>query len=246
MSERLAGVEIGLYINIGTPESPEYEMVGGQTDATLTIEPDDIDVSSKDGGGWKNNRNGLIGWSIDAPGTFITDKDSLAKVEDCILDESDVLVKIELPSGEKRQGNVKIKSFVLQAPVAGGFTYSIKMLGNGALTSITNTVTAPSVTVPLDDAADIALEETLKTSAFAVSGGEDTHVATQWQITTADDDDFETPVFDVTSTTAKLAFTLGGDELEVDTDYLIRARHKGLVYGWSAWSDVNAFDTVDA
>ena len=244
MAERLIGLEAGIFVNVSETETPDWELAGGQTDATLTVEPDDIDVSSKDGEGWKNNRNGLLGWSIEMPGTYISGKESLAKLEAALIDEENVLVKFELVSGDKRQGLAKVKSLVKQAPQSGGLTYSIRLAGDGKLESMTGSVDKTTVTTPADEAEEVALTETLATAAFATSDGDDVHSATQWQITEEGDATFATPVFDCISMTQKTALTLGGDELEASTAYLIRARHKGRTLGWGEWSDTNAFETA--
>lgn len=47
----------------GTEGAYTYKPIGGQTNATLTVEPSDREVSNKNQGAWKNFEKGLMGWS---------------------------------------------------------------------------------------------------------------------------------------------------------------------------------------
>jgi SPP1 family predicted phage head-tail adaptor len=111
---------------------------------------------------------------------------------------------------------------------------------------IAATVTKPSIVSPIEEATDVALNEIAITSAFAVTGGSDTHRSTQWQITAGEDTAFETCIFDIISTTELTALSLASVGLENAHNYNIRARHTGLKSGSSAWSDTVNFTTVEA
>ncbi len=91
----------------------------------------------------------------------------------------------------------------------------------------------PTLTIS-DDVGEVTERPALTSTEFSVSSGNDTHIATQWQI-------FEqgqnVPVFDSGEDTENLtvfnlppAVLLPGRK-----NYSFRARHKGENKGWSAW-----------
>lgn len=69
----------------------------------------------------------------------------------------------------------------------------------------------------------------------------DTHQSTDWQVTTAADTGFATPVVNVNSTTALLAYLSEGT-LSGSTACIARARHNGELFNGD-WSNVASFTT---
>lgn len=88
---------------------------------------------------------------------------------------------------------------------------------------------------------------TLTSSAFsdANSGDGDTHAASQWQVTTAADTSYASPVIstgdDATNLTSYAASGLTGS-----TDYIARVRHKDSTGLYSDWSADESFTTAAA
>lgn len=93
----------------------------------------------------------------------------------------------------------------------------------------------------------------VSSSAFGphVDEPSDTHLDSQWQVTTAADTSFASPLVDILASASGaddvnlLDAILGEGTLSVDTDYLVRVRHFGTIGGASAWSTAAAFRTQD-
>jgi hypothetical protein len=98
-------------------------------------------------------------------------------------------------------------------------------------------VNTPSITSPTNGQTDIPEQPTIYSSAFAVTGGSDTHAASQWQIRLASGT-WSSPVHDSgETTTAKTQYTVPAGVLQAgQTQYVLRVRHKGASLGWSEWS----------
>jgi hypothetical protein len=98
-------------------------------------------------------------------------------------------------------------------------------------------VNTPSITSPTNGQTDIPEQPTIQSSAFAVTGGSDTHVASQWQIRLASGT-WASPVHDSGETTTNLTqYTIPANVLQDgQTQYALRVRHKGAALGWSEWS----------
>ena len=244
MSEKVIGLDVLLQINTGTPESPTYTTIGGQQDATMNLAGDPIEVTSKDGNGWKEYRFGLKGWDADLEAVI---KESEAGINAAIAafeNKSTVLVKLLFPGGMMLTGNAMIVSLPMKTAMASAATYSFKIQGTGPLTRVSTAITTPTVTSPENNEENVSVVPACTSSAFAVTGGTDTHAATQWQITEATDSAFAAPEYDSESTVDLVAVTIPASKLTAATEYLMRVRYKGLATGWSAWSTAVAFETA--
>ncbi|MGE4296932.1 MAG: hypothetical protein AB7E47_02790 [Desulfovibrionaceae bacterium] len=96
-------------------------------------------------------------------------------------------------------------------------------------------VTPPTVINPLDGATGVGETPTIQTTAFAVHGGSDSHIGSQFQLQVAGGA-WDNLVFDSGEVLTLLTLILGAGILQVGTAYEIRARHRGTTYGWSDWS----------
>ncbi|MBA4542888.1 phage tail protein [Thermoactinomyces daqus] len=138
MSNKIAGVDVLLYVNVGTDASPNYVVLGGQGDATLNRGADEIDVSSKtDPAGYGDTIIGRKNWSIECEGFIVDSDQALDHLETLFEDRQPVQVELRLPSGKKYSGAGYITDFPLEFPNDDGATYSLTISGSGALT-ITN------------------------------------------------------------------------------------------------------------
>ena len=98
-----------------------------------------------------------------------------------------------------------------------------------------------SITSPEQLSTEVATYLTITTSAFSVSNTTDTHEMSDWELAT--DGGFANIILSsYNDTTNKTSWALTG--LEANTQYYVRVRHKGSVYGFGQWSDPNAFLTV--
>lgn len=103
-------------------------------------------------------------------------------------------------------------------------------------------ITQPSLTSPASGATGISRTPTLTSSAFAVTGGADTHASSRWQVAT--DAAFTNLVVDSgNSTAAKTSYTLGIN-LAYGTTYYARVMHTGATLGGSSWSAAIAFSIL--
>jgi len=108
-------------------------------------------------------------------------------------------------------------------------------------------VRAPQNTSPANGATDIAAQPTLYTSEFEVhGGGEEDHVATQWQIRRATGS-YSDPAWDSGEDGVNLVEVVVPAEVLQDgeTAYFWRARHKGDTNGFSEWSAETRFTTKE-
>ena len=242
---KVIGLDILLYANTGTPGSPVYTLVGGQTDATINLDADAIDVTSKDGDGWKEIKAGLRGWSIDADAVIKESDTAIAALRNAFMNKEAILVRMVFPDGTTYTGNAYVTSAPIKTPQGGAGTYTFKLEGNGPLTEqVGVSVDKPTVTDPTNGATGVSVTNTCTSSAFAVTGGSDTHANSQWQIAPVADTTFSTPVLDTLSPVDLVSMTIPGGVLSATTEYRIRVRHQGATVGWSDWSDANTFTTA--
>lgn len=99
----------------------------------------------------------------------------------------------------------------------------------------------PTMTAPTSGATGIAQRPTLTTSAYAATGGSDTHASTDWQI--ASDSAFANIVAQASADTANKTSWTPGTDLAYLATFFARARHRGAVSGASAWSAAVQFTT---
>lgn len=105
-------------------------------------------------------------------------------------------------------------------------------------------VNTPTVTTPTNGQTEIPEQPTLQSSAFATTGGADTHASSQWQIRLAGGT-WAAPLHDSgASTTNKTSYTVpAGVLVSGQTKYVMRVRHTGTSLGASEWSSDIAFTT---
>lgn len=98
-------------------------------------------------------------------------------------------------------------------------------------------ITTPSMVSPANNAVDVVETPTMQTGAFAVTGGTDTHLSTQWQIRTAAGT-WTSPLWDSGDDTVNKTSKVvpAGVLLQGQQQYYMRARHKGTTYGYSEYS----------
>ena len=107
-----------------------------------------------------------------------------------------------------------------------------------------SSINAPTVIMPTSGQTEISEQPTLQSSAFATTGGADTHASSQWQIRTVAGT-WETPLHDSGATTTnKTSYTIPSGVLFAgQSQYVMRVRHTGTIMGASAWSSDISFTT---
>ena len=104
----------------------------------------------------------------------------------------------------------------------------------------------PSNLLPAAEAADVSLTPLLISSPFSDSDTEDTHVASQWQVTTTSGD-YSSAVFDSGPDTTNLTEVYNPyGILSPETTYYWRVRHQDSYGNWSSWSTETSFTTRTA
>lgn len=131
------GVKFKILVETGTGDSKSFVVVGGQRGGKLNRSAESVDTTTKDADGWKEARPGLLEWSIDGDGIYISDNEGYRLIETAFIGKK--LVKIRMATADNFgfEGNAVITDFPLDMPFDNEVTYSIKLQGTGALTPIT-------------------------------------------------------------------------------------------------------------
>lgn len=139
MAEKIAGVDVLLYVNTGDEATPQYTVLGGQGDATLTREAEEIDVSAKtDPGGYGDSLVGRKRWSLECGGFIVAGDTALDKLEELYDQRGKVDVELRYPDGKTYKGSAYITEFSLDFPQDDGAQYSLTLSGASALTITTD------------------------------------------------------------------------------------------------------------
>ncbi len=107
--------------------------------------------------------------------------------------------------------------------------------------SVNNAPDTPTITNPSRGSEIITLTPTLSASTFS-DPDEDTHVASQWQMTTTFGN-YTSPVFDSGEDAVNLTSIVVSQELDYNVMYFWRVRYKDSQGGWSAYSSESSFYT---
>jgi hypothetical protein len=102
----------------------------------------------------------------------------------------------------------------------------------------------PGNVSPANGTTDVSLTPTLHSSVFSDPDTGDTHVASQWQITTAAGN-YSSPVFD-SSTDASNLTTIASPLLDHSATYYWHVRYQDNHGAWSDWSAETSFTTTTA
>lgn len=125
----ISGVKVKVYIK----DAETGQDLGGQRGATLNRSAETLDATSKDGAGWQENVQGLKSWGIDADGLLVESDAAYGILEEAFLNSEKVVAYIELPSGNRYEGDCIITDFPIEAPHDDLVTYSVSLTGTGAL-----------------------------------------------------------------------------------------------------------------
>lgn len=113
-----------------------------------------------------------------------------------------------------------------------------------SFTTLAAYVTAPAITAPAEGSTTTTLRPAFTFSAYTSLILTDAPLNTRLQVSASPD--FAVNLIDTGDAGVYMtAFTPGAD-LPLNTRLYARARHKGSVWGWSPWSGVRGFTTVNA
>jgi hypothetical protein len=104
-------------------------------------------------------------------------------------------------------------------------------------------VVTPTITNPADGATNQPAEVTFTTSAFSIANGSDTHVSSDWQLSTTSN--FSNIIYQsIGNTSNKTSNTIAIPNAQVSTTYYLRVRHNSANYSSSAYATVSFTTTA--
>lgn len=119
---------VDLLVKIGT------DAIAGQRNATLNMNGDTIDKTSKDSEGWKEFDPSYKSWTIDADGLLVENDAAYDALITAFMAGNTISAEVLMPSGDKYSGTAIITSFPISGPYQDDVTYSLSLQGTGALT----------------------------------------------------------------------------------------------------------------
>jgi len=132
----------------------EKKTLAGQRDATLNIEYNEVDVTSKDStGGWEEVIAGQRSWNISCSGAHVAQDATMDMVDELLLTakhtpENGMLqVDCVMEHDTVYSGRVLVTSFSKNMPMADLVTYDMSLRGTGPLVK-TAAVTGTQAVVP--------------------------------------------------------------------------------------------------
>lgn len=133
-AEKLAGIDVMLYVDTDTTgTAPNYVLLGGQGDATLNREAEEIDVSDKTSGAYGDYLTGRITWSIECDGFIVNGDPAFDVLEQAFEARRTLKVELRYPDGKTYSGEVIITEFPLEFPQDDGASFSLTLMGKGPL-----------------------------------------------------------------------------------------------------------------
>jgi predicted secreted protein len=108
--------------------------IAHSTSATINIEQDLPDATTKDSGGWADHINGLKSWSVDFDG--LVDYSASYGVEelfDNLSNKNNVTLRWSTGSGSFWQGSASIATLSMTADMESPISYSGTFTGKGQL-----------------------------------------------------------------------------------------------------------------
>lgn len=131
----VSGVSFLVKVNTGTEGAPVWTTVAGQRNATLNLESDAIDTTSKDSSGWHEEIVGINNWSIEFDGLIIEDDAGYLELEDAYMSKALVQVQLSTPAAHTYTGKARI-TLSLEGPYDGEATVSGTLTGTAALVKV--------------------------------------------------------------------------------------------------------------
>jgi len=208
--------------------APTLTITGGTTDTSLTPE---LNGSAYTQVGGNAESHASTDWQISDASDFsniVWEADDSASL-------TQITVSLDLEDNTTYYARVRYNSTSYVSDWSAGVEFN----------TVNIFVTTPSITSPSDAATDIGETPTITSSAFAVTGGSDTHASSDWQV--ASDSGFNTIVVQSLDDASNLeSWDVPSGNLQTSTTYYVRVRHTGTDEGDSAWSAGVSFTTAAA
>lgn len=117
-------VDVGIYV--------DNKLVAGQQSASLVRSMAPIDITNRIDGTWSQSIGGLKSWRLSCQGAYMASAEAYSALENAYNNNQVVSVLIYDQSREYT-GEALIVSFPLNMVFANHYTYSLELLGTGAL-----------------------------------------------------------------------------------------------------------------
>ncbi len=120
----------------------EWEVkVGGTAfglakDVRLRGSATSVDVSRKDGNGWKNKKQGLKEWFADIESLFVASNAQVQVLRDAWLNGTPVAMEWLDPTGNGFTGSALVMDIEVGQPLDDGVEFPVSLEGDGALTPV--------------------------------------------------------------------------------------------------------------
>lgn len=108
--------------------------IAHSTSATINIEQDLPDATTKDSGGWADHINGLKSWSIDTD-ALVDYSASYGAEElfDNLKNKNNIVVRWSTGSGSYWEGTASVASMTMNADMESPLAYSASFTGKGTI-----------------------------------------------------------------------------------------------------------------
>lgn len=129
---KIRGVEVLVQVKSGS----SYVTIGGQKDATLTVDADTIDATTKDEGDWRVYLSGLKTWSVSCDGLYVDGDAAQQALINSFYTGTPVEIKMA-KSGTgafTASGQAIVTHLEIAAAMEDAVTFSVEFQGTGALT----------------------------------------------------------------------------------------------------------------
>jgi len=128
-------VKILLEVNTGTDVSPVWKPVGGQRNATLSEEVEEVDVTSVDSEGAQEFEAGLYSATIDADGLYVPTAEGYTALKNAFRNKEKIKARIQEDGQPTEQALCLVTSRELEGPYDGESTYSVSLRVSGKITT---------------------------------------------------------------------------------------------------------------
>ena len=95
-----------------------------------------VDVSRKDGVGWKNKKQGLKEWFVDIGGLFVASNAQVQVMRDAWLNGTAISVECLDPTGNGFSGSALVMDIEIGQPLDDGVEFPVSLEGDGALSVV--------------------------------------------------------------------------------------------------------------
>jgi predicted secreted protein len=109
------------------------EEIGGQRDATLNLNSDEIDASHKKSGSWGVALNGIRTWSIDADNVYVEGDTAQLAIWVAFFNRTLIETVLAVPGGITFTGNATVQNIKLGSQHKDAATFTAGLRGRGAL-----------------------------------------------------------------------------------------------------------------